>query len=183
MTGGARKPGRKTAVALAATAAGMLALSFAAVPLYDTFCRITGYGGETRVADAGPERVLDRTVTVRFDANVANDLPWRFEPVERRMTVRLGEPVIGRYRVTNVGGAPSVGIASYNVAPAKAGIHFNKLECFCFLDQRLEPGESAVMPVLFFLDPAMDEARNLDEVAEITLSYTFHRSKNSAGAS
>lgn len=172
------KGAARTALILAGAAGGMLALSFAAVPLYDTFCRITGYGGETQIAGARPDRVLDREVRVQFDANVARDLPWRFEPLDRDLVVRVGEPVVARYKVTNVGATASTGVASYNVAPAKMGLYFVKLECFCFLDQTLAPGESKVMPVLFFLDPDMADERTVAEVKDMTLSYTFHRSKS-----
>jgi len=154
-------------------ALGMVGMAYAAVPLYDLFCRVTGYGGTTQVAQYDPDRILDREVTVRFDASRARGMPWRFEPLQREMTLRVGETALAFYRATNTSDRPVTGIASYNVAPFKAGPYFSKLECFCFTEQTLEPGESMDMPVMFFVDPLMDEERHMDDVRSITLSYTF----------
>lgn len=152
---------------------GMIGLAYASVPLYRLFCQVTGFGGTTqRVVGASPV-VIDRTVTVRFDANVAPGLDWRFEPVTRPLTVRLGETAIATYRATNIGSTASVGTAAYNVVPDQAGVFFNKLACFCFTEQALAPGETIEMPVQFFVDPAMATDSEGRRVHEIALSYTF----------
>ncbi|MBM3650180.1 MAG: cytochrome c oxidase assembly protein [Alphaproteobacteria bacterium] len=156
---------------------GMLALAYAAVPLYDLFCRTTGFGGTPLVAQPGERPVLDRTVNVRFDANVDINLPWRFQPLEREVKVRLGEERLAYYRVTNVSQRPIVGTSTYNVTPEPAGPWFNKLQCFCFTEQLLLPGQSVDMPVMFFVDPEMDKDRRYDNVRTVTLSYTFFEAK------
>lgn len=165
---------RRTGVALAGLVVGMVGLSFAAVPLYDLFCRVTGYGGTTQVAVTVPEESVDRLVTVRFDANVDEALGWKFEPAVRRMDVMVGSQELAFYRATNTGDAPIVGTASFNVTPHKAGPHFAKIECFCFTEQVLHPGESIDMPVQFFLDPDMMDDPKMDGVTTVTLSYTFY---------
>lgn len=162
-----------TAVALTGIVAGMLGLSYASVPLYRLFCQVTGYGGTTQVAAEAPREVLDRTVTVRFNADVATGLPWKFEPVQRDMTVKVGEPGLAYYRAQNLTDRPIVGMATFNVTPDKAGQYFNKIHCFCFDQQRLEPGQSVDMPVTFFVDPSMAKDRGMNDVYYITLSYTF----------
>jgi cytochrome c oxidase assembly protein subunit 11 len=168
---------RKVVWSLSATALAMLCLGFASKPLYDTFCRITGYGGTTRVAEQMSEVVAERKIKVRFDSNVASDLGWTFKPDEIFMTVKLGQNALAYYTATNDTKHPIVGTASYNVSPMKAAPFFSKLECFCFTEQRLEPGETVSMPVLFFVDPEMENDRRLDEIKTITLSYTFHKVK------
>ncbi|XBQ16329.1 MAG: cytochrome c oxidase assembly protein [Oceanicaulis sp.] len=160
----------------AGVVAGMVGMAYAAVPLYDLFCRVTGYGGTTQIAQYDPGQILDREVTVRFDASVNRDFPWSFEPLQREMTVRVGETALAFYRATNTTGRPVTGVASYNVTPFKAGPYFSKLECFCFNEQTLQPGESMDMPVIFFVDPLMDEEQRLNDVRTITLSYTFFAS-------
>ena len=152
---------------------GMVGMAYAAVPLYDLFCRVTGYGGTTQLVQYDPGQVLDREVTVRFDASRARDFPWEFEPLQREMTVNVGETALAFYRATNTTDRPVTGVASYNVTPFKTGPYFAKLECFCFTEQTLGPGESMDMPVIFFVDPLMDEERRLDDIRTITLSYTF----------
>ena len=152
---------------------GMVGMAYAAVPLYDLFCRVTGYGGTTQLAQYDPGQILDREVTVRFDASNARDFPWEFEPLQREMTVRVGETALAFYRATNTTDRPVTGIASYNVTPFKVGPYFAKLECFCFTEQTLGPGESMDMPVIFFVDPQMDDEARLDDIRTITLSYTF----------
>ncbi len=154
---------------------GMGALSYAAVPLYEAFCRVTGYGGTTQRADAAPETVLDRQMTIRFDATTSTDLPWSFKPDQKRMSVKVGESSLAFYTATNTSDVPVSGTATFNVTPMKAGLYFSKIDCFCFEEQRLEPGESAIMPVSFFVDPEINEDRNLDEIKTITLSYTFFK--------
>lgn len=160
---------------------GMIGLSYAAVPLYNIFCKVTGYAGTTQVAYAAPTQILDRRVTVRFDANVANKMPWEFKPVDNTLDVRVGETAIAFYRATNHSDKAVTGTASFNVSPSKAGSYFSKIECFCFTEQTLGAGESVEMPVTFFVDPDMVEDANLDNVETITLSYTFFEVEEDAG--
>jgi cytochrome c oxidase assembly protein subunit 11 len=167
----------RLAWSLAAAVGGMLTLAYAASPLYDMFCRATGFGGTPQVAQAGERPVLSRTVNVRFDSNVDANLPWRFTPLEREVKVKLGEERLVHYRVTNVSQRPIVGTSTYNVTPETAGAWFNKLQCFCFTEQLLLPGQSMDMPVVFFVDPEMDKDRRYDNVRTITLSYTFFEAK------
>jgi len=162
---------------LAAAVGGMLALAYAASPLYDMFCRATGFGGTPQVAQQGERPILSRTVNVRFDSNVDANLPWRFTPLEREVKVKLGEERLVHYRVTNVSQRPIVGTSTYNVTPETSGAWFNKLQCFCFTEQLLLPGQSVDMPVVFFVDPEMDKDRRYDNVRTITLSYTFFEAK------
>ncbi|MEM9750664.1 MAG: cytochrome c oxidase assembly protein [Pseudomonadota bacterium] len=164
---------RWTALGVSLVVAGMTAMAFAAVPLYDAFCRVTGFGGETQVADAAPTTALSREMTVRFDATTSGGIPWRFKPEQLDQTLAIGESGLAYYRAENTSPKPIVGVATYNVTPAKAGIYFNKIDCFCFTEQRLEPGESMLMPVAYFIDPAIADDVNLDDVSSITLSYTF----------
>ncbi len=152
----------------------MGSLAWAAVPFYDWFCRVTGFGGTTGVAETAPEDILDRTVTVRFDASKAKDMAWEFKPVEREMDVRIGETGLAFYEAYNPTDRPIAGQASYNVAPYSAGGYFQKIACFCFEEQVLEPGERVQMPVTFFVDPEMVEDLEAKYVHTITLSYTFY---------
>jgi cytochrome c oxidase assembly protein subunit 11 len=164
-----------TATALVAVGviAGMAGLTAAAVPLYDWFCRVTGYGGTTQRADQAPVAALDRTITVRFNADVARDLPWGFAPVQRQMEVRLGEQHLAFYRAINRADHPVVGSATFNVTPHSAGLYFSKLACFCFEEQVLQPGEAVDMPVSFYVDPALLDDPDARDLRSITLSYTF----------
>ena len=164
---------KRTATAVACIAAGMLGMAYAAVPLYRLFCQVTGYGGTTQRVTKPADRVLDRTVTIRFDANV-NGLPWTFAPVLPTMDVRIGESTLAFYRATNTSDRPVVGTAAFNVAPDIAGSFFNKLECFCFKEQRLDPGETVDMPVSFYVDPTLVDDKDARKVTQITLSYTFY---------
>jgi len=154
----------------------MTGLAFASVPLYRLFCQVTGYGGTTQVAERAPGRVFERRITVRFNADVNPKLPWHFQPLERAVTLRVGEPGLAFYRAVNLTDQPVSGTATFNVTPLKAGQYFNKTQCFCFDEQRLEAGEAVEMGVSFFIDPAILEDRNLDDVTTVTLSYTFFRS-------
>ena len=154
--------------------AAMVGMSYAAVPLYDWFCRATGFGGRTQVATAAPQGPVGRSITVRFDANVAGGLPWRFVPEQNSIEVRLGEVVTVNYVATNLAARETLGQAAYNVAPATTGIHFQKINCFCFTEQRLGPGEKREMPVVFYVDPALAADRENDGLNTITLSYTFY---------
>lgn len=153
----------------------MGALAWASVPFYDWFCRVTGFGGATNVVASGADTVLDQTITVRFDSATARDMPWTFEPVQREMEVNIGQTVLAFYEATNPTDEPIAGSASYNVAPYEAGAFFDKIECFCFEQQVLQPGETISMPVTFFVDPAIVDDREGQYVHTITLGYTFHR--------
>ncbi len=154
--------------------AGMVGLSFAAVPLYSWFCRTTGFGGTTQVAKSLPTSTADRIVTVRFDSNVAAGLPWRFEPERRTLDVKLGQVVTVYYAVTNESSRVTAGQAGYNVSPPTVGIYFEKINCFCFTEQTMKPGEKRDMAVVFYVDPKLAQDSEQDAVKLITLSYTFY---------
>jgi len=164
---------RRTVLPLVLIVGGMTGLSFAAVPLYDLFCRVTGYGGTTQVADAGSTEVLDRKITIRFDANISPKLDWNFKPARTSMDVRIGESALAVYEAHNPTDQPLAGTATYNVTPEIAGYYFSKVQCFCFTEQKLEPGRRMDMPVSFFVDPAIMDDPEAREIEEITLSYTF----------
>lgn len=168
-----RRRDLSVAIACVAFFASMIGVTYASVPLYQLFCQVTGYGGTTQKADAASENVLDRTITVRFDANVSAGLPWEFQPKQREVTIRLGETTNIAYEAKNVFNAPTRGKASFNVTPELAGAYFNKLQCFCFTDTTLKPGETLEMPVQFFVDPEIVNEIDLKDIKTITLSYTF----------
>ncbi|HHZ11016.1 MAG TPA: cytochrome c oxidase assembly protein [Rhizobiales bacterium] len=159
--------------ACAAFFAGMLGMAYASVPLYRLFCQITGYGGTTQRVETYADRVLDRTITIRFDANTAGALPWEFQPSAREITGRIGETMKATYRAVNRFNVPTYGRATFNVTPEMAGAYFNKIECFCFTDTTLAPGESLDMPVVFYVDPDIVDVPELKDIRTITLSYTF----------
>jgi cytochrome c oxidase assembly protein subunit 11 len=163
----------KTAGLLVGVVVSMGALSFAAVPFYDWFCRVTGYGGTPDTAASASGIILDRTVTVRFDANTDRDMPWEFRPVQNEMTVRIGETALAFYEAYNPTDRTIAGTASFNVAPDQAGYYFDKIECFCFTEQVLQPGERIQMPVSFFVNPAIVDDAEAGSIHTITLSYTF----------
>lgn len=165
----------RTAFKLLGVALTMGALSFAAVPFYDWFCRVTGFAGTTSVATSGSDLILDQTVLVRFDASKDVGMPWDFKPQQREMRIRIGETAIAFYEAHNPSDKPVAGTASYNVTPDAAGGYFSKIECFCFTEQVLAPGETAIMPVTFFVDPEIVKDREGKFVKEITLSYTFYQ--------
>ncbi len=171
-----------TAAACVVFGAAMLGAAFASVPLYRLFCQVTGYGGTTQRAEAAPTDVLDRVVTVRFDANVANGIGWAFRPLQREMKVRLGEVAHVSFLAENRTDVTSTGTASFSVAPDCSGQYFNKIACFCFNAQTLKPGEKVEMPVTFFVDPAMDRDSESRYTDTITLSYTFYPSVEPAAA-
>jgi cytochrome c oxidase assembly protein subunit 11 len=154
--------------------AAMVGAAYAAVPLYNWFCRTTGFGGTPQVATAAPADILDRKLKVRFDANVAGGLPWRFEPEQNSIEVKVGEVVTVSYRVVNEAARETVGVASYNVSPPTAGAYFSKINCFCFSDQRLKAGETRDMTVVFFVAPDIVKDREQDGLDTITLSYTMY---------
>ena len=164
---------RNLALVCVAVVAGMVGMSYAAVPLYQLFCQVTGYGGTTQAADAAPDIVLDRKMTVRFDSNVSPHLPWRFHAAQGPVTLKVGETGLAFYRAENLSDRTIKGTAAFNVTPPQAGRYFTKIDCFCFTEQTLLPGESVDMPVTFFVDPSIADDPNLDSVTTITLSYTF----------
>ncbi|MTI18649.1 cytochrome c oxidase assembly protein [Rhodobacteraceae bacterium RKSG542] len=155
--------------------AGMLGAAFAAVPLYDLFCRVTGYGGTTQRADEASQTILDREIIVRFDANTNSDLPWDFGPKQKVVRVKLGQMAEVAYEARNLASAKTTGTSTFNVSPSEMGGYFNKIDCFCFTEQPLASGESIDMPVLFFIDPEMDKDEDLRHIKEVTLSYTFFK--------
>jgi cytochrome c oxidase assembly protein subunit 11 len=169
-----RRRNRRLGLAAGGIAFGMVGLSFAAVPLYDLFCRVTGYGGTVQIGRAAPGAV-DRTITVRFAATTDRALPWRFQAEQTAMTVRLGEEGLAFYSAANRSDTPVTGVSVYNVTPEKVGRYFHKVACFCFDEQTLTPGQRVDMPVAFWVDPRIAEDPNTRDVTTITLSYTFYR--------
>lgn len=173
-----KQPRRSRDVAVAAACGAFVALmvgaSYAAVPLYDWLCGVTGMNGTTQVATSAPSRSLDRTMTVRFDGNVAPGLPWQFAPERNEIEVRVGDVVTVYYTVTNSAARTTTGQATYNVAPLASGVYFQKINCFCFTEQTLAPGEKREMAVVFYVDPAIADDSDHDQVRNIILSYTFH---------
>lgn len=167
-------PKLKTARGLVTVVLVMGALAWASVPLYDWFCRTTGFGGAAVYSEAGSDVILDRTITIKFDASLERDMPWVFKPVVREMEVRIGETGLAFYEAHNPTDVAVAGSAAYNVAPYAAGGHFVKIDCFCFEEQVLEPGETVLMPVTFFVDPAIVDDREAKDLGHITLSYTFY---------
>lgn len=175
-------PNLRTAMFAGGFALSMLGAAYAAVPLYELFCKVTGFGGTTmRVAESAlPAQPLATTISVRFDSNVSG-VPWRFEPVKTHETVRIGEKRIAYFRATNYGSVPVTGTATFNVSPETAGGYFAKIQCFCFTEQTLQPGQSIEMPVVYFVDPAIRKDPDGARVDEITLSYTFFPVDKPAG--
>ena len=165
----------RTLVQLVAVVVTMISLSFAAVPFYSWFCAVTGYGGTPQRAEAAPDRILDQVVKIRFDASVDQNMPWSFKPVVRTMDLRIGETGLAFYEAHNPTDRVIAGTASFNVFPDTAGGYFTKIDCFCFSEQVLQPGETVQMPVSFFVDPAIVDDPDGKFVHEITLSYTFHQ--------
>jgi cytochrome c oxidase assembly protein subunit 11 len=154
--------------------AAMVGLAYASVPFYDWFCRATGFGGKPQIANSAPQGVTGRTVSVRFDANVIGGLPWRFAPEQNSIDAKLGEVVTVNYVATNLSARETVGQASYNVAPGTTGAYFQRINCFCFTEQRLAAGEKREMAVVFYVDPALAKDAELDDLNTITLSYSFY---------
>lgn len=177
-TASLEKANRRVATIAAGGFFFMLGLSFAAVPLYDLFCRVTGYGGTTQVATKAPARITKREIAVRLDANVVPGLGWRFTPELSAVTVKTGEVRTVSYTIRNMSDRSTTGIASYNVTPDQMGAWFSKISCFCFTEITLQPGESRVEEVTFFVDPEMETNRELDAIHTLTLSYTFFPSKS-----
>ena len=177
-----RRYNSKVALLSLGVVAGMLGLAYASVPLYRLFCQVTGFGGATRQAEQAPTAVPGTAITVRLDTNVNSALPWSFAPEQPRVKLPLGESVTMVYRVENLSDRPLVGTATFNVTPFTAGPYFNKLQCFCFTEQKLAPGESAELPVTFFVDPAILDDPETKDIRTITLSYTFFRAAEQSAA-
>lgn len=173
----AQKRNRKVAVICAAAFFGMVGAAYASVPLYKAFCQLTGFDGTVRKAQAAPDKVLDRELTIRFDANV-RDLPWTFTAEQTSQEAKIGETKVAFFKVTNNSDQPITGRAVFNVVPEAAGAYFQKLECFCFSDQTIGAGQTVDMPVLYFVDPKYAEDFETKGKTEVTLSYTFFRSVN-----
>lgn len=152
----------------------MLGLAYASVPLYSLFCRATGFGGTTQRAASAPQDAVEQTIAIRFDANIAGSLDWTFHPEKTTMTVKVGEQNMAHYRAVNTADRELIGSAVFNVTPVTAGVYFNKIQCFCFTEQTLKAGESADLPVVFFVDPAILDDPDTKSIKEITLSYTFY---------
>ncbi|MDB5661210.1 MAG: cytochrome c oxidase assembly protein CtaG/Cox11 [Cypionkella sp.] len=168
------KQQKKTAAMLAGVAVVMLSLSFAAVPFYNWFCRVTGYAGTTSVASQGADEVLEQVIKIRFDASLEAGMPWQFRPVVPSMELHIGETGLAFFEAYNPTDKPVGGQASYNVTPDQSGGYFTKIECFCFTEQVLQPGERVQMPVSFYVDPSIVKDPEASLIKEITLSYTFH---------
>lgn len=164
----------KTVAQLAGVVVLMGGLAWASVPFYTWFCQVTGFGGQPSVAEVAPDDLLDQTIKIRFDASLERDMPWTFKPVERQMEVRIGETALAFYEAHNPTDKPVAGSAAYNVFPYEAGSFFSKIQCFCFDEQVLEPGETVQMPVTFFVDPEIITDADGKFVHTITLSYTFY---------
>lgn len=168
---------RRTVFACSGIAFGMIGLAYASVPLYDLFCKVTGFDGTPMIRESNESAIVDRTIAVRLDSNVAPGLNWRFSPETREVKVKLGETTTVLYKVTNTGDKPTTGIATYNVQPDLAGSYFSKLECFCFTEQTLQPGETIESAVVFYIDPRLVKDADVKDLSSITLSYTYFPSK------
>ena len=168
------------AASCGAFVAVMVGAAYAAVPFYNWFCRTTGFAGTTQVSEKAPDHVLARTLKVRFDSNVTPGLPWKFTPEQNEVTVRIGEVVTAQYKVTNESARPTLAQASYNVSPPQVGGYFNKINCFCFTEQRLKPGETRDMVVVFYVDPSIVKDSDQNDLDTITLSYTFYPLRDQA---
>lgn len=175
----AKTKSKRLALRLALLVVVMLGLSRAAVPLYQTFCQVTGFGGTTQVAEADAQAPVatNEIVRVRFDGTVAKDMPWRFEPAQREMSLRIGETGLAYFHAKNTSDETITGTASFNVTPLKIGGYFVKIDCFCFTEQTLKPGESVDMPVTFYVDPEILDNPETARIRDITLSYTFYRTE------
>jgi cytochrome c oxidase assembly protein subunit 11 len=176
-----REKNARVALVLAAVACGMVALAFAAVPLYRLFCQLTGYGGTTQVATSAPVEISEREIVVRLDANVQPGLPWAFQPEVRQVRLKIGEQGLVFYQAHNLAQYATAGVATFNVTPLQAGQYFNKVQCFCFNEQRLDADATVDMGVSFFVDPAMLADPEMDSVHTITLSYTFFAAPEEEG--
>ncbi|TNE40929.1 MAG: cytochrome c oxidase assembly protein [Alphaproteobacteria bacterium] len=166
---------KRLALTLLFVAGGMVGMAYVAVPLYSMFCRVTGYGGTTQTSNIAPDIVLDRDMTIQFDANTAGEMPWEFKPAQHEIKFKVGQTAMAFFNAYNPTNRTIHGSATFNVTPQKIGQYFTKIDCFCFTEQVLHPGEKASMPVTFFVDPAIDDDPNAKDVSVITLSYTFYQ--------
>jgi len=173
---------RRVALVAIGIVVGMTGLAYAAVPLYRVFCQVTGFGGTTQRAEASTGAVEGTSITVRFDGNVSQGMPWKFHPEQTTQTLEVGEQKMAYYKAVNTSDQTVVGSAVFNVTPDIAGQYFNKIECFCFTEQTLKPGESVDMPVVYFIDPAILDDPQASKISEITLSYTFYKVNKPAEA-
>jgi len=171
-----------TVTGLVSIVVGMAGLAYASVPLYDLFCKVTGYGGTPQIAEMLPSVVGSREMTVRFNADVNRDLPWEFRPVNGKVMVKVGEPTLAFYRVKNLSDETIVGTATYNVTPLSVGKYFSKIDCFCFAEQELKPGESVDLPVSFFVETSIESDPSMEDINTVTLSYTFFELEKSVAA-
>ncbi|MGC6476160.1 MAG: cytochrome c oxidase assembly protein [Parvibaculales bacterium] len=171
---------RRTLIACIGGVVMMIGLAYASVPLYDLFCRVTGFGGTTNRALQASQTIGDRVIEIRFDASLNRKMPWAFNPPAEKVALKVGETGLAFYQAKNLTDETITGTATYNVTPQKAGYYFSKIDCFCFTEQVLEPGQSVDMPVTFFIDPEIVNDKEMDDVKTITLSYTFFRSEKSA---
>lgn len=172
------KRNRNVGLAVLGAVIGMIGLAYASVPLYNIFCRVTGFGGTTQVAEKAPDEVIDREIIVKFTASTERNMPWAFRPDQREVSVNVGERKLISYSAKNMSSIPITGTAVFNVSPSKAGKYFSKIQCFCFENQLLEPNQNMNMPVVFFIDPAIMDDRRLDDLTTVTLSYTFFESES-----
>jgi cytochrome c oxidase assembly protein subunit 11 len=172
----------RVGIIAASLAIGMLGMAYASVPLYQLFCQVTGFGGTTQRATSAPSEIVPQLVEVRFDANTDRDLPWEFRPKQTVVNIKIGEQGLAFYQAKNVSDKPITGMASFNVSPDIAGQYFHKIQCFCFNEQRLEPGQTIDMPVIYYVDPEILKDPTARALREITLSYTFHRQPETADA-
>ena len=173
---------RHVAIAAATVACAMIGLAYASVPLYKLFCEATGFGGTTQVATAAPKDIVGQTISIRFDSNIDSSLGWNFHAKQTLQTIRIGEVAMASFSAHNFTTEESIGSATFNVTPVAAGAYFNKIECFCFTEQTLKPGETAIMPVQYFIDPAILQDADAKNIHEITLSYTFYPATKTAQA-
>ncbi len=179
----AKAKNTRLALILGGVAVGMVGVAFAAVPAYRLFCQVTGYGGTPRIAGGAVEEAVGaEVVTVRFDASTNQDIPWRFKPDQVALKAHMGERILAHYSATNPTDETITGTATFNITPLKAAQYFTKIDCFCFTEQTLKPGETVDMPVLFYVDPAMRQDEAVAEVHTLTLSYTFFRKETESGA-
>lgn len=163
----------RTAIVLLTLVGGMVGLAYASVPLYQLFCKVTGYGGTPLIGAQAPVTVTDKTITIRFDSNISPKLGWRFKPEQKEVTIRIGEQRLAAYQATNLTNVQTTGTATYNVTPFKAGSYFSKVDCFCFTEQTLQAGQQVDMPVSFYVDPEILNDPSTKDLKTITLSYTF----------
>ncbi len=165
---------KRVALLCGSLAVGMVGMAYASVPLYRIFCQVTGFGGTTQIASGPVSNIINQKINVEFDANVNRDLDWKFKPVQHKITMKIGEEALIFYRAENTSKRTITGTAVFNVTPPLAGKYFNKIECFCFTEQTLKPGQSVDMPVTFFVDPEIVKDQDLKKLKTITLSYTFY---------